>query len=100
MAKNRLKTMEAKSSVAAGAATYCGDMTSPVVQIAGITTGTVKVQASADGSAWFDCGSALTANGMVDVDTSFKTVNYVRANTTAYTSGTFTACVTGKPNDE
>ena len=58
------------------------------LQVSGITTATVAFQGSLDGSSWSTLGSALTADGLVTVANAPK---YLRANCTAYTSGTITA---------
>lgn len=52
------------------------------VEITGITTGTVQVQSSLDGSTWVNEGSALTGDGRVVV-TGLAT--HVRANVTVDT---------------
>lgn len=56
------------------------------VQIAGITTATVKVQVSNDGSNWHDLATA-TADGIYS-NADGCPYAYVRANVSAYTSGT------------
>lgn len=74
--------------VATGAsAAFTGEFPATVV-VSGITTATVAVQVSLDGTAWVTSGAALTADGAVTILAPFK---YVRANVTAYTSGTITA---------
>lgn len=60
------------------------------LQVNGITTATVALQGSLDGTNWSTIGTALTADGIVTVATAPK---YLRANCTAYTSGTITAKV-------
>jgi hypothetical protein len=57
------------------------------VQISGITVGTVAVQGSVDGSTWATVATALTADGIV---TLASPPPYIRANVTAFTSGTIT----------
>lgn len=57
------------------------------VQISGITIGTVTVQGSVDGTSWAALATALTADGMVTLDSPPP---YVRANVTAFTSGSIT----------
>lgn len=57
------------------------------VQVSGITVGTVAVQGSVDGSTWATIATALTADGIVTLATPTP---YVRANVTAFTSGTIT----------
>ena len=60
------------------------------LQVSGITTATVAFQGSLDGSNWSTIGTALTANGIVTIQNA---PNYLRANVTAWTSGTITAKV-------
>ena len=55
--------------------------------VTGITTATVAVEGSLDGSNWLIIGSALTANGLVTVANPPK---FVRANVSVYTVGTIT----------
>jgi hypothetical protein len=58
------------------------------MQVSGITSATVVLQGSLDGSNWATLGSALTADGMVTISNAPK---YVRANCTVYVTGTITA---------
>ena len=58
------------------------------LQVAGITTATVALQGSLDGTTYATIGTALTADGIVTIANA---PNYLRANCTAYTSGTITA---------
>ena len=60
------------------------------LQVAGITTATVAFQGSLDGTTYATIGTALTADGIVTVANAPM---YLRANCTAYTSGTITAKV-------
>jgi len=60
------------------------------LQVTGITTATVAFEGSLDGTTFFTLGTALTANGLVTVAVAPK---YLRANCTAYTSGTIVAKV-------
>ena len=60
------------------------------VQIAGITSATVLVQGSVDGTTWSTLGSSLTADGLVTIATPPP---YVRANVSVYVSGTITVKV-------
>jgi len=60
------------------------------MQVSGITSATVVLQGSLDGSNWATLGSALTADGMVTIANAPK---YVRANCTVYVTGTITAKV-------
>lgn len=58
------------------------------LQVSGITTATVALEGSLDGSNWSTVGTALTANGIVTVANAPK---HLRANVTAWTSGSITA---------
>jgi hypothetical protein len=58
------------------------------MQVSGITSATVVLQGSLDGSNWATLGSALTADGMVTIANAPM---YVRANCTVYVTGTITA---------
>lgn len=80
------------SVVAAGASRAVQfDSTGPAfLQVTGITTATVAFEGSIDGITFFTLGTALTANGLVTVAVAPK---YLRANCTAYTSGTIIAKV-------
>ena len=60
------------------------------LQVAGITSATVAFQGSLDGTTFATIGTALTADGIVTIANAPK---YLRANCTAYTSGTITAKV-------
>ena len=60
------------------------------LQVSGITTATVAFQGSLDGTNWATIGTALTANGIVTIQNA---PNYLRANVTAWTSGSITAKV-------
>jgi hypothetical protein len=57
------------------------------VQVSGITVGTVAVQGSVDGTTWATVSTALTADGIV---TLTSPPPYIRANVTAFTSGSIT----------
>ena len=58
------------------------------LQVSGITSATVVLQGSLDGTNWSTLGTALTADGLVTVANAPK---YLRANCTLYVSGTITA---------
>ena len=58
------------------------------LQVSGITSATVALEGSLDGTNWSTLGTALTANGMVTVANAPK---YLRANCTVYVTGTITA---------
>jgi dihydroorotate dehydrogenase len=58
------------------------------LQVSGITTATVALEGSLDGSNWTTVGTALTANGIVTVANAPK---YLRANVTVWSAGSITA---------
>jgi len=58
------------------------------LQVSGITSATVALQGSLDGTNWSTIGTALTANGIVTVANAPK---YLRANCTVFVTGTITA---------
>ncbi len=58
------------------------------LQVSGITSATVVLQGSLDGTNWSTLGTALTADGLVTVANAPK---YLRANCTLYATGTITA---------
>ena len=58
------------------------------LQVSGITSATVALQGSLDGTNWSTIGTALTADGLVTVTNAPK---YLRANCTVYVTGTITA---------
>jgi hypothetical protein len=60
------------------------------LQVSGITSATVAFQGSLDGTTFATIGTALTADGIVTIANAPK---YLRANCTAYTTGTITAKV-------
>ena len=60
------------------------------IQISGITLGTVAVQGSVDGTTWATMGTALTADGIIALS---DPPPYLRANVTAFTSGSITVKV-------
>ena len=58
------------------------------LQVSGITSATVALQGSLDGTNWSTIGTALTANGIITITNA---PTYLRANCTVYVSGTITA---------
>jgi hypothetical protein len=58
------------------------------LQVSGITSATVVLQGSLDGTNWSTLGTALTANGIVTVQNA---PTYLRANCTVFSTGTITA---------
>jgi len=86
-------TLAIASSVAAGAATALDGGEQCVIGLSGTFTATVQMQVSlsAAGSDWHNVGLPLTAAGSVVV--ARGAAARVRANTTAYTSGTPVATI-------
>jgi hypothetical protein len=76
--------------VATGASTAVqADAGQPAfLQVSGITSATVALQGSLDGTNWSTIGTALTANGIITIANAPK---YLRANCTVYVTGTITA---------
>jgi hypothetical protein len=58
------------------------------LQVSGITSATVALQGSLDGTNWSTIGTALTANGIITIANA---PTYLRANCTVYVTGTITA---------
>jgi hypothetical protein len=58
------------------------------LQVSGITSATVVLQGSLDGTNFSTLGTALTANGIVTVQNA---PTYLRANCTVFVTGTITA---------
>ena len=59
-----------------------------ILHVTGITTATVALQGSLDGTTFSTVGTALTVDGFVTLANAPK---YLRANVTAWTSGSITA---------
>jgi hypothetical protein len=78
--------------VATGASTAVqADAGQPAfLQVSGITSATVALQGSLDGTNWSTIGTELTANGIITVANAPK---YLRANCTVFVTGTITAKV-------
>lgn len=84
--KGDVRAIAVPASVAAGAALDAGDMEDAVrLSLTGTFVATVQWQESIDGTVWVNVGSAQTAPGVVVVA---KRTRMLRANTTAFTSGT------------
>ena len=60
------------------------------LQVSGITSATVALQGSLDGTTYSTIGTALTGDGIITVANAPK---YLRANCTVYVTGTITAKV-------
>lgn len=88
----KVRKVAVPGSVAAGAACDVSDLERKCVYVSGTFTATVQIQLSADGTNWVNEGTALTTAGNLEIT---KPARYIRANTTAYTSGTPAALVVG-----
>ena len=86
------RTVAVPVTVSAGAACDVSDLDRKCVYLTGMGTATVQFQLSADGTNWVNEGAALTTDGTLEIT---KPARYLRANTTAHTSGTPTALVVG-----
>ena len=82
--------LNAVSASGASRAVQCDAGSPAFMQVNGITSATVVLQGSIDGSNWATLGSALTADGLVTVANAPM---YLRANCTTYVSGTITVKV-------
>lgn len=84
--------IEAKASVAIGAATMVAHLTNKTVWVSGTFVATIKLQGSLDGTNWIDLQAALATATAYQVE---ETLQYLRTETTGYTSGTPVVKVTG-----
>ena len=82
--------LSAVTATGASKAVQCDAGAPAFLQVSGITSATVVLQGSLDGSSWSTLGSSLTADGLITVANAPK---YLRANCTVYVSGTITAKV-------
>jgi len=75
------------ASVAAGAEVDVSSFGRMAIYVDGTFVATVQIQISPDatGARWFNEGTALTTTGVVEIT---KPCKRLRANTTAFTSGT------------
>lgn len=89
---NYVVSVPVPSAIAAGASVSTVAMGAKMIQLTGTFVGTVQFQGSLDGVTWVSEGAALTAPGAYEVT---KRWAYMRANVTAYTSGTPLAYVCG-----
>lgn len=93
MNKHVLKSSADLAASGAAAALYVGDLDSAAVGVAGTWVGSVTIQESPDGSAWFAVGANLNANGYRELDPNSQ---YCRTNFIARTSGTVESVVAGE----
>lgn len=98
MAILQFESLTLPTSVSAGAAAPVGGVERKTVSIEGSFTATYQIQISLDTSnapaatSWQNEGAALTTAGTLEIS---KPCAYVRANCTAYTSGTPTGRIAG-----
>lgn len=90
---NDLKTIAVPVTVTAGAAVNVQHMGTKTVQVTGTFVATVQIQGSLDNVNWVNEGAAFTAPGKIDVTSRWA---FMRANTTAFTSGTPAARLCGE----
>jgi hypothetical protein len=95
------KTGTPKTTATATAAVSVGDMLRTegyTIDVFGITTGTIQLQSSIDGSNWTNEGAALTANGRVTL--SANNLVYIRGNVTVATAVAIVLTVVGRQAQE
>jgi len=80
--------LSAVTATGASRAVQCDAGSPAFLQVSGITSATVVLQGSLDGTNWSTLGTSLTADGIVTVANAPK---YLRANCTVYVTGTITA---------
>lgn len=74
----------ALATTASGTALYCGDLKEVVANVRGITTGTIVVEVSQNGTNFAAVGAALTADGFTSV--AVPRAKYIRIRATVSTS--------------
>ena len=84
MARPEKVRLEVKQAVDVGKAEVVFRFRDKYVQVHGTFVATLQVEASIDGSDYFDVGAPVAAPGVVAVP---ETVEFVRVRTTAYTDG-------------
>lgn len=80
-----VKNFAVPLSATAGAALDTLNMEQKTIQLTGTFVATIQFQGTIDGTNWVNEGAALTAPGVIEVT---KRWCNMRANVTAYTSGT------------
>ena len=84
MARPEKVRLEVKQAVDVGKAEQVFRFRDKHVQVHGTFVATLQVEASIDGSDYFNVGAAVATPGVVPVP---ETVEFVRVRTTAYVSG-------------
>jgi len=92
MARPEKMTLEVKQEVGVGRAENVFRFLHKYLQVGGTFAATLQVEASIDGSEYFNVGSAVSAPGVVPVP---ETVEFIRVRTTVYTSGEPKAVLAG-----
>lgn len=93
MAVSKFHALDVPDSVATGGAFGIAHLTSKYLWITDVGTGGVfTLQMSPDGTNWYDHTTGLNAIGMTSIP---ETVHSIRVKTTAITSGTPAALVSG-----
>jgi len=82
--------LSAVTATGASKAVQCDAGLPAFLQVSGITSATVALQGSLDGSNWSTIGTAVTVDGIITIANAPK---YLRANCTVYVTGTITAKV-------
>ena len=85
---NPVTLLSGVTATGASKAVQCDAGNPAFLQVNGITSATVILQGSLDGTNWSTLGSSLTDDGLITVANAPK---YLRANCTVYVSGTITA---------
>lgn len=88
----KVRKVAVPASVTAGAMCDVSDLERKCVYLTGTFVATVQIEISSDGTNWVNEGAALTTAGTLEIT---KPARYLRANTTAFTSGTPAAQVVG-----
>jgi hypothetical protein len=92
MARPEKVPLEVKQEVGVGRPENVFRFRDKYVQVGGTFAATLQVEASIDGSEYFNVGGAVSAPGVVPVP---ETVEFIRVRTTAYTSGAPKAVLAG-----
>lgn len=87
-----LKLLTAAGAAGVGFQRAFAELTSPTIQTVGTFVGTVQVQVSNDGVTWVQDGANITTATTQTITPGFR---WVRAEVTAWTSGTIDAYLAG-----
>jgi len=92
MARPEKVRIEVKQEIGVGRAENVFRFRDKYAQVHGSFVATLQIEASIDGSEYFNVGGAVSAPGVVRVR---ETVEFIRVRTTAYTSGEPKAVLAG-----